>query len=63
MTLNSRHIHRVAKDLNQVVGICYNAGYVYWTDISKQIESVMRSRILGNPEVQTHIDYFHIMIF
>lgn len=55
MTLNSHHIHRVADNLNQVVGICYNAGYIYWTDISKQVESVMRSRILGRPEVLSYL--------
>lgn len=57
MTLNSHHIHRVADNLNQVVGICYNAGYIYWTDISKQVESVMRSRILGRSEVYLLFSY------
>lgn len=67
MTLDSHHIHRVADNLNQVVGICYNAGYIYWTDISKQVESVMRSRIFGSPEVYlllSHLLWFQIeMVF
>lgn len=51
MTLNTHHIHRVADNLKQVVGICYNRGYIYWTDIAKQVESIMRSKIHGHPEV------------
>lgn len=47
---------RVADNLNQVVGVCFDSEFVYWTDISTQVESIMRSPLHGNPEVfQIHI--------
>lgn len=39
---------RVADNLNQVIGITYDGEYVYWTDISVQVESIMRANSDGS---------------
>lgn len=41
-------MYTVAESLNQVVGIAYDGKHVYWTDISIQVESIMRSELHGN---------------
>lgn len=46
-TLRSKHVKRVADNLNQVVGISYDGEYVYWTDISVQVESIMKAKTDG----------------
>lgn len=38
---------RVAENLNQVIGICYDGENVYWTDISVQVESIMKAKTDG----------------
>lgn len=45
--LNSKRLKRVADNLNQVVGITYDGEYVYWTDISIQVESIMKAKADG----------------
>lgn len=52
--LNSQRLTQIADDLNQVVGIAYGGGFVYWTDISYQVERIMRARIDGT-EIEVSI--------
>lgn len=40
-------MRRVAEDLNQVIGICFDGEHVYWTDISVQVESIMKAKTDG----------------
>lgn len=48
---------RVADNLNQVVGITYDGQHVYWTDISVQVESVMKAKPDGSDtQVQLEIN-------
>lgn len=47
LTLRSKHMKRVAENLNQVIGICYDGENVYWTDISVQVESIMKAKTDG----------------
>lgn len=47
-TLRSKHLKRVAENLNQVIGISYDGDHVYWTDISVQVESIMKAKTDGN---------------
>lgn len=47
-TLNSKHLKRVADNLNQVIGISYDGERVYWTDISVQVESIMTANTNGS---------------
>lgn len=46
--LRTKHMYKVADNLNQVIGVSYDGSYVYWTDISAQVESVMRAKIDGS---------------
>lgn len=50
-TLKSKHLKRVANNLNQVVGITYDGEHIYWTDISVQVESIMKAKPDGT-EIQ-----------
>lgn len=47
-TLKTKHMKRVADNLNQVIGISYDGEHVYWTDISVQVESIMRATTDGS---------------
>lgn len=47
-SLKSKHLKRVAENLNQVIGITYDGEYVYWTDISIQVESIMKAKVDGS---------------
>lgn len=52
--LDTQRMTQIASDLNHVVGISYGQGFVYWTDISYQVERIMRARIDGGDiEVST----------
>lgn len=46
--LKSSHFKRVAKNLNQAIGISYDGEYVYWTNILVNAESIMKSKIDGS---------------
>ncbi|XP_031628154.1 putative vitellogenin receptor isoform X2 [Contarinia nasturtii] len=48
----TKHLKRVAEKLNQVIGVCYDGKYVYWTDISVQVESIMKAKKDGS-DLQT----------
>lgn len=54
LSLRSKHLWRVAENLNQVIGVCYDGNYVYWTDISTQIESIMKAKTDGS---ELQVDY------
>lgn len=49
--LKSKRLKQVAHNLNQVVGIAYDGEHVYWTDISIQVERIMRGKPDGT-EIQ-----------
>lgn len=50
-TLKTKHMKRVADNLNQVIGVSYDGEHVYWTDISTQVESIMKAKTDGT-EIQ-----------
>lgn len=52
--LRTKHMYKVADKLNQVIGVSYDGSYVYWTDISAQVESVMRAKIDGSDVEVSH---------
>lgn len=57
--LKSKRMKQVANNLNQVVGITYDGAHIYWTDISIQVESVMRSKLDGSEkEVRFKLNNF-----
>lgn len=58
ITLNSKRLKRVADNLNQVIGITYDGEHVYWTDISVQVESIMKANTDG-----TEIQVENLIIF
>lgn len=43
--LKSNHMKRVAKNLNQAIGISYDGEFMYWTNILVESESLMRAKI------------------
>lgn len=47
---------RVAENLNQVIGVSYDGSHVYWTDISAQVESIMKSKKDGS-ELQVRVSH------
>lgn len=46
---------RVAENLNQVIGVSYDGHHVYWTDISQQVESIMKASKNGS-DVEVRFD-------
>lgn len=56
--LDQRQLTKIADDLNQVVGISYDEGFVYWTDISYQVERIMRARIDGRSKMEVNSNIF-----
>lgn len=47
LTLKSKHVYPVVSNLHQVIGISYDGEFVFWTDISLHMESIMRSKADG----------------
>lgn len=54
-TLKTKHLKRVADNLNQVVGLTYDGDHVYWTDISVQVESIMKAKPDGS-DIQVQLN-------
>lgn len=61
-TLKSKHMKRVADNLNQVIGVSYDGEHVYWTDISTQVESIMKAKTDGS-DIQVYFanNYFKVL--
>lgn len=62
-SLRTKHLRRIAEDMHQVIGICYDGEYVYWTDISVQVESIMKAKSNGS-EIKVRFneyDYDHLL--
>lgn len=60
-TLKSKHLKRVANNLNQVIGVSYYDEHVYWTDISTQVESIMKAKTDGT-EIQVYFLKDHLKV-
>lgn len=50
---------RVAENLNQVIGVSYDGHHVYWTDISVQVESIMKAKKDGSELQVRFADSIH----
>lgn len=48
LTLKTKHLSSVVNNLHQVIGISYDGHFVYWSDISLHIESIMRAKLDGS---------------
>lgn len=49
--LHTQELTSIADNLDHVIGVGYNEDYVYWTDISYQVERIMRARIDGTDKM------------
>lgn len=49
--LHTQELTSIADNLDHVIGVGYHDDYVYWTDISYQVERIMRARIDGSDKM------------
>lgn len=56
-SLRTKHLKRVAENLNQVIGISFDGEHIYWTDISVQVESIMRAKSDGTEMEVPHLSH------
>lgn len=43
--LKSKRVFTVAQNLTKVVGLSYDGNYIYWTNIQKEAESIVKARL------------------